>query len=258
MVPPEDPDIPKTNHLDDYAEAGLWNYQWYDYNKEKYTCHAYHTHAPPLQEVWIITIDAYWKAARAFSCLTLIFGGLILIINTSLLVYRFCCNVSLPSPDSSMYFKHPGGYYIRKQLGGWLYLLACICSAFSLLFLKSNACQDNPMHAIFHVCKVTTGARCTYAAMALYFVAASILFLNEGDIEDCDDVEDANYTEPLIQDVIFECEVSRSSSSSTGGLCRGRDNPMAVSAMTWDPSFTPDISERSGEQLEESIRSSDT
>ena len=208
-----------------------------------------------------ITIDGYWKASRAFSSLTLIFGSLIIVINTSLLVYRVCFNISLPSPDNSMYFKHPDGYQIRKQLGGWLYLLACICSALSLLFLKGNACQNNTIFNLMqdHQCKISTGAKCTYAAMTLYFVAASILLLNERDIEhdDRDDIEDASNTEPLIQDVIFECEVSRSSSSSLGGF-RSKDNPMTISAMTWDQALgNPDVSERSGQQLEESMRSAE-
>ena len=77
--------------------------------------------------------------------------------------------------------------------------------------------------------------------------------------DDRDDTEDASYTEPLIQDVIFECEVSRSSSSSLGGF--RKDNPMTISAMTWDQALgendTPDISERSGQQLEDSIGSAE-
>jgi hypothetical protein len=179
------------------------------------------------------------------------------------LVYRVCFNISLPSPDNSMYFKHPDGYQIRKQLGGWLYLLACICSSLSLLFLRSNACQSNTIFNLMqdHQCKISTGAKCTYAAMTLYFVAGSILLLNEGDTkdDDRDGIEDASNTEPLIQDVIFECEVSRSSSSSLGGF--RKDNPMTISAMTWDQALgendTPDISERSGQQLEDSMRSAE-
>lgn len=239
-------------------QAGIWNYQFYDHSKQKYTCHAYPTNYKNGMD---ITIDGYWRASRAFSCLTLIFGSLIIVINTSLLVYRVCFNISLPSPDNSMYFKHPDGYQIRKQLGGWLYLLACICSSLSLLFLKSNACQNNTIFNLMqdHQCTISTGAKCTYAAMALYFVAASILLLNERDTKDDDrnDIEDASNTEPLIQDVIFECEVSRSSSSSLGGF--RKDNPMTISAMTWDQALgNPDSSERSGQrQLEESMRSAE-
>jgi len=113
-----------------------------------------------------------------------------------------------------------------------------------------------------HQCKISTGAKCTYAAMTLYFIAASILLLNENEggteDDDRDDIEDASNKEPLIQDVIFECEVSRSSSSSLGGF--RKDNPMTISAMTWDQALgekdTPDISERSG-QIDDSTRSAE-
>ena len=87
----------------------------------------------------------------------------------------------------------------------------------------------------------------------------STLLLNEDtEDDDRDDIADASNTEPLIQDVIFECEVSRSSSSSLGGI--RKENPMTISAMTWDQALgerdTPDISERSG-QIDDSMRSAE-
>ena len=61
---------------------------------------------------------------------------------------------------------------------------------------------------------MSTGVHLTYTAMILYFIAASILLLNDesdSGSEERDAVGDyANnntaISEPLIQDVVFECE----------------------------------------------------
>ena len=93
-------------------------------------------------------------------------------------------------------------------MGGTLYLLAFICSTFSLLFLRSNACQHNTIFNLTnnHQCVLSTGVHLTYTAMILYFIAASILILNDesdSGSEERDAVgDDANnntaMSEPLI------------------------------------------------------------
>ena len=206
---------------DSNEQAGLWNYQWYDSNSHSYTCHAYPN--SDKSNGIDIKIDAYWMAARGFSCLTLIFGGLILVVNTFLLMYRLCYEQRPRDDESSIvtasgriYFTTTSGQYIKKQVGGTLYLLAFICSTFSLLFLRSNACLHNTIFNLTnnHQCVLSTGVHLTYTAMILYFIAASILLLNDesdSGSEERDAVGDyANnntaISEPLIQDVVFECE----------------------------------------------------
>ena len=82
--------------------------------------------------------------------------------------------------------------------------------------------------------------------MALYFIAASCLMLlneeNRTEVED--DIDDANSnTEPLIQDIVFECEQSVYSNSSSNNR-EGR-NALAVSALTWEPAMEGDDEESS-------------
>lgn len=199
-----------------HEQAGLWNYSWWDRNVEKYTCHAY----PPSTDVGGIEIDAYWRAARGFSSLTLIFGGLIVFVNISLWAYscscrRYCCNTSQSSSSIRLRYCTTSTIYTNGQVGGTLYLIPVICSSLSLLFLKCNACQLNTIFNLMqdHTCMLSTGAKCTYVAMALWFVAALLAMVNEerevngvsdgGDGIDCDE-----RTEPLIQDVVLECEQS--------------------------------------------------
>ena len=237
---------PQTNHDE---QAGIWSYQWYDRSVQKYTCKAYPTNYEYGMD---ITIDAYWKASRGFSCLTLIFGGLIVFTNLSLRIYQWYCDragyIEPSSPASrrrNSVFTTASGYHVKKQVGITLYIMACICSCLSLLFLRSNACQHNTIFNLMqdHQCRLGTGAKLTYASMALYFIAAScVLFSEENRTED--DIDDANNnTEPLIQDIVFECEQSVYSNGSSN--YREGMNDLTVSALTWEPAMEGDDEESS-------------
>ena len=244
---------PQTDHDE---QAGIWNYQWYDRNAQKYTCRAYPTNYEYGMD---ITIDPYWKASRGFSCLTLIFGGLIVFTNLYLRIYRVwhserSGNIELSSPSRrrrNSVFTTASGYHVKKQVGITLYILACICSIFTLLlFLRSNACRHNTIFNLTqdHQCRLGTGAKLTYASMALYFIAAScVMLLNEENRTEVeDDIDDANNnTEPLIQDIVFECEQSVYSNSSSNNR-EGR-NDLAVSALTWEPAMGEDEESSDGE-----------
>jgi len=67
-----------------------------------------------------------------------------------------------------------------------------------------------------HECRLAEGAKCTYVAMFLWFVAASFSVMNEerrasegGEQSDVgNSIDNDGAREPLIQDVIFECEQS--------------------------------------------------
>ena len=111
-----------------------------------------------------------------------------------------------------------------NQAAGVSYLLCCICSSLSLLFVQSNACQHNKIFNLMRNknCILSTGARCTYFSMAFWFIAASLAVLidedNKGGTQQHshdDDIEDVNNSirEPLIQ-VDFEYEQSDRSTRS--------------------------------------------
>ncbi len=207
-----------------HEQVGLWNYQWWDHHKEEYTCRDYRdiskTEMEPIQ------IDGYWKAARAFSCITLIIGGFIVCVVGTLQLYRCCFSIPYCkrkyNPASRSRRKVRYCNRITGQVEGSAYVITCIFSTLVLLFLKSNACQDNTIFNLTqdHECKLSTGAYCTYGAMALWLIAAILALVNEerrrrrndDEGEDTDDTTISDLREPLIQDAIFECEQSVMSS----------------------------------------------
>jgi len=205
----------------------------------KYTCHAYHHPAGAEEEEFVV--DGMWKAARGFSSLTLIFGGLALMnvlmnMMVTTTTCKLCCCKSSSSSTTSSRLKHLQYYTstINKSIyrnEGNFYLVASLCSSLSLLFVRSNACQHNTIFDLYrdNVCRLSTGAKCTYAAMMFWFGAASLVWFRderennammvggssregEGRIDLDDGVESA--TVPLIQDVVFECEQSVDSGRS--------------------------------------------
>lgn len=199
-------------------QAGLWNYRWWDRDVQRYTCHAYPEND---NDAITIEVDGLWKAARGFSTLTLIIGGMAVgsVFATT------CCKLSrCGSRQSSSGLRFFG---ISSSIGnvnnaiGSFYLICCLCSCLSLIFLRSNACQHNTIFNMLrdHECGLSSGAKCTYAAMALWFLAGSIALMDDegtgggGRVSSGNGAGDANdhgddAREPLIQDVIFECEQS--------------------------------------------------
>mmetsp|Transcript_13476 Transcript_13476/g.20344 ORF Transcript_13476/g.20344 Transcript_13476/m.20344 type:complete len:288 (-) Transcript_13476:504-1367(-) len=228
-----------------HEQAGLWGYLWWDRSVHKYTCHAYPSGAEEKEE---FLVDGMWKAARLFSSLTLMFGGVALmhvLVTTTCIRCCCCCfcccksSSSFSANNNSSRLKQLQHYIskitksIHKNEGNF-YLLASLSSSLSLLFLQSNACQHNTIFNLYGdtVCRLSTGAKCTYAAMVFWFGAASLVWFRDegessammmmmvggsgssssitssreggGTIDLEDGVESA--TVPLIQDVVFECE----------------------------------------------------
>ena len=229
-----------------HARTGLWNYMWWDHDGGRYACRAY----PPADEDGMggIEIDGWWRASRVFGASTLDFGGLAVALNASLLVYdnfcrRNCCFESGASPSSSIRSSVSTNRLpprplrcctsaATNQADGILYVIACLCSSLTLLFLKSNACQHNRIFNLTgnHECRLSTGARCTYASMLMWFVAsASALYIEErgeggrrraGTAEGEGGNGDGDgRCEPLLQDSIFECEQSVYSGSQLSNQC---------------------------------------
>lgn len=145
----------KTTH----NQSGIWSYKWWDSSSEGYTCHPY----PDT-----IEIDPKWKTARLMSALTITLGAIFLVSVPVYLVLN-CCYPALRRKQKQYPY----------QLMGTVCLLACVCETFTLIFLKSNACQDNTIFNLMntHSCHMSLGARCTYAAMIFWFIAGFFMTL---------------------------------------------------------------------------------
>lgn len=158
-----------------------------------------------------------WMAARGFSSLTLALGGLA-VANSLFAAFgaarRRCCCERSPSDRIKLGFFIATSKAIRRNESN-LYLACSLGSSLSLLFVRGNACQHNTIFDLMrdHECKLSTGAICTYVAMGLWFVAASLAMFRE-EREDAEGGETGNSngmenaTVPLIQDAVFECEQS--------------------------------------------------
>mmetsp|Transcript_12636 Transcript_12636/g.22909 ORF Transcript_12636/g.22909 Transcript_12636/m.22909 type:complete len:275 (-) Transcript_12636:244-1068(-) len=227
-----------------HEQAGLWGYLWWDRSVHKYTCHAYQYH-PEAEEKFVV--DGMWKAARVFSSLGLIFGGLalmnvlmnMLVTTTCKRCCCYCCKSSSSSSTTNISRLKQLQHYTSKitksihENEGNFYLIASLCSSLSLLFVRSNACRHNTIFDLYGdtACRLSAGAKCTYAAMMFWFGAASLVWCRderesnvmvgasrddgEGTVDLDDGVE--SVTVPLIQDVIFECEQQQSVYSGRSG-----------------------------------------
>ena len=109
--------------------------------------------------------NAAWTMARAFSCLTMIFAGM-------LLLWQWLAAILLLDARYWRWTMVP-----FAVIGG--------CQTMSLLFLYSNACHDNPMlpdmvhdpEVYPNECTWNSGTRMQIAAAVLYFCTSASLYL---------------------------------------------------------------------------------
>ena len=130
-------------------------------------------------------IDSSWKAARAFSVLTVIFAIIILVVQCIV-----ACSIE-PGPKSAAGRVTP------------LYVVTGVCQGLVLLFLASNACKNNPLAAWESItfpdtCSLSTGARCCISATVFWFAAALSSFQEQKAWEkERNEFEPVSLTEPL-------------------------------------------------------------
>jgi hypothetical protein len=132
-----------------------------------------------------ISIDAYWKTAEAFSIITAVFGGV-------------ACIASCMAPC--------GAGCVGSKVLAFIFMFAALSQGLCFLFLKSDACQNNPivtegpqLDGATLTCDLSWGANCTIAATVLWFMAgASMCYLGhqESKADDNDDMEPGVDEEP--------------------------------------------------------------
>jgi hypothetical protein len=145
------------------------------------TCHRYPS---------TVEIDSAWKAARAFSTLTVIIGG-VLLFST---LISACV-----SPEKRNLTKSEGVGYI----------LCCLFQGLSLLLLNSGVCKDNGLVETLKAsmplidldfddtCSISTGARCAIAATVFYFLAG-VASIQADKAEKQEQGNGSDVTEPFI------------------------------------------------------------
>lgn len=149
------------NDLKYYLGFGFWNYQGWSYLVQEGTIYYSRTCYKYGDQV---SHDSKWKAAQAFSIISVVIGCLAMCFN--------CCVICTPNPSK--------GY----QCFSLLYLFTCLSQGLTFLFLKSNACQNNPLANVElppeitsagAECNLSWGANTGIAATVLWFVTACMM-----------------------------------------------------------------------------------
>lgn len=170
------------------VQFGIWSYQFWTIATSVggsvifETCHRYPSS---------VNVDGNWKAARAFSTMALLVGGIFLFAN----LISACLS---PSRKTS-----------RAEAPA--FLVAFFFQGMSLLLLKSALCQDNSLIRQLQkdagilgnngvefqdTCSLSTGANCTIAAIVFWFLAA--IASSIGVKTEKKEEADSAMTEPLI------------------------------------------------------------
>lgn len=113
-------------------------------------------------------VDPRWKAARAFTVMALIIGGVV----TFWALLAQCIY-----PNKAMY-----------RLGGMIMMVCCLFQGLTLLFLDSEACHNNSLTQVLEnelsvatlsfsdTCVMAMGAKCAIAGTVMWFFAALSAF----------------------------------------------------------------------------------
>jgi len=144
-----------------YLGFGFFNYQGWSYLVQQgtiyyaRTCYTYSDAVSP---------DPKWKTAQAFAIISVVIGGIAMCFN--------CCIICTPNPSKGF------------QCFSLLYLFTCLSQGLTFLFLKSDACQNNPIYNIelpvevvevSADCNLSWGANTGIAATVLWFLCACFM-----------------------------------------------------------------------------------
>jgi len=170
-------------------ELGIWYYRYWDLvlstsgNFILESCHGYDDY---------VEMDDSWKAARAFSILTIIFAIIILV--------AICISACANSRNVTSAWEAP------------LYILTAISEGLTLLFLNSNACRKDFLVQIDETalnnlgagvsfpetCSMGAGAKFTISSTVFFFVAAVSSYVAHGaEKGEIKEEEEAGLREPL-------------------------------------------------------------
>mmetsp|Transcript_4187 Transcript_4187/g.8698 ORF Transcript_4187/g.8698 Transcript_4187/m.8698 type:complete len:226 (-) Transcript_4187:40-717(-) len=155
------PTIPPNVHF------GIWAYQFWTTATNvdgTYIFETCHTYPDQTGSGAILHVDSKWKAAKAFSVLTLIIGGVVFFSN----MIRGC-----RPKYAEMLFVSRGEAV--------LYVLTSFFSGMTLIVLDSDLCKHNilmeevdaasPNTEFGDTCEMSRGAKCVIAATVFWFCA---------------------------------------------------------------------------------------
>ena len=166
----------QANHSNN--QAGVWSYEWWDHTRQKYVCRAY----PEDYD-----IDPLWRATRGFTVIVIVLGGLTVFMEAFAIV---------------MQFRRKCLGKVFKSAKMIFLLLLSMCSSFSLMFLRSSACQHNTIFDLLnnHQCQLSSGAFQTYAALMLWlFAGLTTIYLDGRESHINHNLETEGHpTEPLL------------------------------------------------------------
>mmetsp|Transcript_315 Transcript_315/g.642 ORF Transcript_315/g.642 Transcript_315/m.642 type:complete len:226 (-) Transcript_315:193-870(-) len=186
-----------SNSNDITLHFGIWYYQGWsivDTSSQGLvvleSCHDYPEY---------MTVDTNWKAARAFSIISLVLGGIVLI-------FGLCTGCIRPNNNS-------GSGDIGK-FAALSYLICCFSQGMSLLLLDSNACNNNVMVGevekaypnldFGESCDMSSGAKSVISASVFWFAAclaalrSPSLGEEERRVDGDDEMDPSRITEPLL------------------------------------------------------------
>ena len=186
-----------TTNLSDeiHMQYGIWSFQFWsaaatvDGTFIFETCHGY---PEQTADGLAISPDSKWKAARAFSIITLVIGGIFFFSN----MFRGC---------NKQYNEHL--FVSRGEAFG--YLLTCFCSGMTLILLNSSLCTNNimmegvkaatPLLEWEDTCSISTGAKCVISATVFWFLAG-FTSMQGWKAEHKEDENEGALSDPLIQE----------------------------------------------------------
>lgn len=116
-----------------------------------------------------VNVDKNWRAAGIFSLIAMLMGGSIILLD----IFQGCLSTK---KDKTF------------RTGVVMYLMCCICSAFTLLLLGSNVCKHNtlieqlneslhPTVQFQGTCSISQGGKSAIASTVLWLVAAIVTSL---------------------------------------------------------------------------------
>lgn len=164
--------------------SGIWNFEdhnlFYVIQNQSIFVVRYDYCIPWKSGQTTVDEDAYWIAAKVFSIISVVVGGMVGMLS--------CCLICTSDGSNTT---------TRRSISvlGWTYLFITLCQGLTFLFLNSNICSSEggtakhgnqefelqwtiakDASAVDGGCKLGSGGNCSIASMVFYFTSSMILF----------------------------------------------------------------------------------